>query len=67
MTTKPTPKQRAVIDFWDDVTLIEIIDAPLNFWDRRNWWQKLLLVCFAIVLCVFVGGMVAGVLVGHAK
>ena len=67
MTVKQTPKERAAIDFWDDVTLIEVMDAPLNFWDRRSWWQKLLLICVAVVVCVFVGGMVAGVLVGYAK
>jgi hypothetical protein len=67
MTTNPTPKQRAVIDFWDDQTLLKIADAPANFWDDCNWWQKALVVFLAVLLCIVVGGMVAGVLVGYAK
>lgn len=67
MTTKPTPRERAVLNFWDDQMLLQIVDAPMNFWDRLSWWQKLLLACAAVVICVFVGGMVAGILVGHVK
>ncbi len=64
MTTKHTPRQRAVIDFWDDVTLLKIQDAPLNFWDSLKWWQKVPLVFLAVVICIVVGGMTAGYLVG---
>lgn len=64
MTTKPTPKQRAVIDFWDDEKILPILDVPGNFWDRCNWWQKVLVVCLAVILCGLVGGMAASHLVG---
>ena len=67
MTTKPTPRERAVLDFWDDVTFLKACDAPLNFWDKCNWWQKALVVCAAVVVCFFVGGMVAGILTGIPK
>lgn len=63
MNAKQTPRERAVLNFWDDQTLIKIADAPANFWDDCNWWQKMLLVCVAVVICFFVGGLVAAVLV----
>jgi len=69
MTTKPTQRarERAVLDFWDDVTLIKISDAPLNFWDKCSWWQKILVVCAAVILCCLVGGMAASILTGIPK
>lgn len=67
MTAKPTPRERAVLDFWDDVTLLKISDAPLNFWDKCSWWQKALVAIAVVIVCCFVGGMVAGVLTGYGK
>lgn len=67
MTTKPTPRERAVLNFWDDQVLLQIADAPMNFWDRCSWWQKALIVCAAVIVCGLVGGMVAGVLTGYGK
>ena len=45
------------------VSRLDVLDAPGNFWDRRSWWQKVLVVCGLIVLC----GMVAGILTGIPK
>jgi len=44
-----------------------LLDAPGNFWDSLKWWQKVLAVCLAVVLCTFVGGMAAGILTGIPK
>lgn len=41
-----------------------LLDKPGNFWDRCNWWQKVLVVCAAVILCGLVGGMAASHLVG---
>lgn len=56
--TKPTPKQRAVIDFWDDQKILPILDAPGNFWDSLKWWQKLGLSCAIVVVLWLVAAVV---------
>ncbi len=64
-------QERAAAEFWKvDLSSesnpgypFELLDAPMNFWDRCNWWQKVLVVCGLIVVC----GMVAGVLTGYGK
>lgn len=38
----------------------ELLDAPGNFWDRCNWWQKL----SAVFAFMVIGGMVVSYLVG---
>lgn len=34
------------------------LDLPGNFWDRCNWWQKVLVVCGLIVLAWLVAAVV---------
>lgn len=41
-----------------------LLDAPGNFWDRCNWWQRILVACAAVALCSVLGGMVVGHLAG---
>jgi len=44
-----------------------LLDAPLNFWDKCNWWQKALTVIAAVIVCGLVGGMAASILTGIPK
>lgn len=42
----------------------ELLDAPGNFWDECNWWQRIVAVCLTVAICSVLGGMVVGHLVG---
>lgn len=55
--TKPTPKQRAVIDFWDDELPIQMLDdepeeKPSIVWTLFRWAIGLVASCLAISLMV---------------
>jgi hypothetical protein len=57
MTTKPTPRQRAVIDFWDDELPIQLLDEDPEeksslAWTLFRWAIGLIAVCLAASLMV---------------
>jgi len=53
MTTKPTPRERAVLDFWDDELPIQLLDEEPD--DRPSIAGTLLLwACGLVAFCLVV-------------
>jgi hypothetical protein len=58
MTTKPTPKQRAVIDFWSDELQAQMLDEDLD--DEPSLVGVLLLwACGLVAVCLLASLMVS--------
>lgn len=59
-----TPHDKAARRFWDASPpgYYELIDAPLNFWDRRGIVGKAATVFGAVLACCLAAGVVVGVM-----
>lgn len=59
MTTKPTPRERAVLDFWDDELPVQFVgdepeddDKPSIVWTLFCWALGLIAFCLVVSLLV---------------
>lgn len=61
---RETPHDKAARHFWDASPpgYYEILDAPLNFWDRRGIVGKAATVFGAVLACCLAAGVVVGVM-----